>query len=113
MNSIDVYAGSNRTLRVYITDPDLKIVNLTGATGVFTVKEDKSDLFPTIQKSTAIAGQGQIGSPDQGEMFFFLVPEDTEDLDIQQYVYDVRLILPSGKSYTVMEGLINLLQPVG
>lgn len=111
--SFDIYADSDRTLRVYVKTPELDIVNLTGATGVLTVKASKSDAVATIQKSTAIPAQGQIGSPDQGEMFFYLVPSDTSALAIRQYVYDVRVTLASGKSYTVLEGTINLQQPVG
>lgn len=111
--SFDVYANSDRTLRVYVKTPELNIINLTGATGVFTIKASKSDTVATIQKSTAVSAQGQIGSPDQGEMFFYLVPADTATLAIRQYVYDVRVTLSTGKAYTVLEGTINLQQPVG
>lgn len=110
---MDMYAGSDRTLRVYIKTPDLNIVNLTGATGLLTIKTDKSSTTPIVTKSTAISGQGQIGSPDQGEMFFYLVPADTTTQAIRQYVFDVRLTLSTGKTYTVLEGVINLEKSVG
>ena len=110
--SIDLYAKNNRTFRVYVKDADLNIVNVAGCTAVFTFKKTKSD-SALFTKSTAIAGQGQIGSPDQGELIFYILPADTVNLDIQQYVFDVRLTLPSGATYTVIEGVINLQQPVG
>jgi hypothetical protein len=111
--SIDLYANNNRTLRVFIKTPDLNIVDLTGAAGLFTVRTEKGSATIIIQKSTAIPAQGQIGSADQGEMFFYIVPADTSSLAIRQYVYDVRVTLSTGKTYTVLEGVINLLKPVG
>ena len=108
---MDIYADSDRTLRVFIKTPDLNIVNLTGAQGLLTIKTDKFALTPVITKTTTDPSQGAIGSPDQGEMFFYLVPSDTSHLDIRQYVYDVRLTLSTGKTYTVLEGVINLQKP--
>ncbi len=109
--SIDMYLNNNREIRVYIKDPELNIVNVSGATGIFTLKQTK-DKPVIFSKSTAISGQGTIGSPDQGELIFYIKPEDTIDLDSRQYVFDVRLILGSGDTYTVLEGVINLQQPV-
>ena len=110
---MDLYAGSDRTLRVFIKTPDLNIVNVAGAVGLLSVKTDKSSSTAVITKSTDVSGQGAIGSPDQGEMFFYLVPADTVTKDIRQYVYDVRLTLSTGKTYTVLEGVINLEKSVG
>jgi hypothetical protein len=108
---MDLFSGSDRTLRVFVKTPDLNIVNLTGAQGLLTVKTDKDATVPSITKSTLSGSQGAIGSPDQGEMFFYLVPADTTALDIRQYVYDILLTLSTGKKYTVAEGVINLQKP--
>ena len=110
---MDIYANNDRTLRVYVKTPDLNIVNMTGAQGLLTVKTDKDATASVITKTTASGTQGAIGSPDQGEMFFYIVPADTVSLSIRQYVYDVKVTLATGKKYTVMEGVINLLDPVG
>jgi len=111
--SFELYAGSNRRLRVYIKDPNLGIVPLDGATCVFTMRHTKSDPI-VVQKSTAVPGEGQIGAADKGECFFYLVPADTSSLDICQYVFDVSVMLASGEVYkSTVEGVINLLQPVG
>jgi hypothetical protein len=107
-----MYAKNNRTFRVYVKDADLNVVNVAGSTGIWTFKKTKADAA-LFTKSTAIPTQGAIGSPDQGELIFYIVPADTATLDIRQYVYDVRLTLPSGATYTVCEGVVNLLQPVG
>jgi len=110
---IEIYADNDRTLRVFIKDGDLNIINLTGATLVLTVKETKNSTSTTFTKSTANPSEGQIGAADEGEAFFFIVPSDTASLDIRQYVYDVEVTLSSGKKYTVLEGILDLLQPVG
>ena len=110
---MDIYANNDRTLRVYVKTPDMNIVNMTGAQGLLTVKTDKDATSAVITKTTLDGAQGAIGSPDQGEIFFYLVPADTASLPIRQYVYDVRVTLLTGKKYTVLEGVINLLDPVG
>jgi len=111
--AIELYADNDRTLRVFVKDADLDIIDLTGATAVFTMKETKQSTIPSVQKSTAVPAQGQIGAADEGEVLFFILPADTASLDIRQYVFDVEVTLASGKAYTVLEGTINLLQPVG
>jgi hypothetical protein len=110
---MDIYANNDRTLRVYVKTPDMNIVSMTGAQGLLTVKTDKDATTAVITKTTLDGTQGAIGSPDQGEIFFYLVPADTASLPIRQYVYDVRVTLLTGKKYTVLEGVINLLDPVG
>jgi len=109
---IQLYANNNRTFRVFIRTIALDVVDLTGAVGVFTMKPDFSSPVVVV-KHTDVAGEGQIGAADQGEMFFFLVPADTATLDIRQYVFDVKVTLSTGKTYTVLTGVLNLLQPVG
>jgi hypothetical protein len=106
--AIDMYANNDRTFRVFVKTPDLNIVNLTGATAVLTIKEKKTDTTNVLVKSTSVAAQADFGARDEGEIFFYIVPEDTATLAIQQYVYDVKVTLQSGKKYTVIEGVLNL-----
>ena len=115
--TMDLYAGNKRRLRVYIKDAALNIINLTGALCVFSLRHQKGGPI-VFQKDTNVSGQGMIGSADQGECFFFIDPTDTQKLDIAQYVFDVTVTLagPDGPwtdgPYTTVEGVINLLQPV-
>jgi len=109
--NLDLYADNNKTYHIYVKDRNLEPIDLTGATCVLTVKDEKGGTT-VIQKSTAVAGQGEIGAPDQGEAYFYIVPADTSALAYQQYVYDVKVTLANTKTYTVLEGIINLLQPV-
>lgn len=111
--SIDMFSNNDRTFRVFVKTPDLDVVNLTGAEGILTIKKNASDTVPILTKSTNVSGQGQIGSPDQGEMFFYFTPADTESLEERQYIFDIRVVLANGKAYTIFEGYINLVKSVG
>jgi hypothetical protein len=111
--TMELYAGNKRRIRVYIKDPDLNIINLTGALCVFSFRQRKGGPI-VFQKHTNVPAEGMIGSADQGECFFFILPTDTVKLDIAQYVFDVSVTLTGGDGpYTTVEGVINLLQPVG
>lgn len=109
--AIDMYLSDDRTFRVFVKTPNLNVVDITGATGVMTVKTIKGGSV-IISKSTAVPAEGQIGAADEGEMFFFFVPADTSSLDARQYVFDITVTLSSGKKYTILDGVMNLIQPV-
>jgi hypothetical protein len=103
-----LHTSANRRLRILIRDENLDKVDITGATAVLTVKHQKSDAAATITKSTAIAGQGEIGAADSGELFFYIVPADTSSLGAAQYVFDVVVTVSTGEAYNVLEGRMDL-----
>ena len=102
--AIEMYADNDRTFRVYVKDGELNIIDLTGATGVFTVKVTKESASAVITKSTAVPAEGAIGAADEGEMFFYIVPADTAALDIRQYVFDVTVTLST--DHRVLDGAV-------
>jgi len=110
---LDIYAANDKTITVYVKDKDLNVINLAGARAVFTVRKTKDSPTVLIQKDTANPSEGEIGSPNWGEIFFYIVPADTSGLDQQEeYVFDVRVQVASGKVYTVLEGIMLLREPV-
>jgi hypothetical protein len=111
-SNIDIYANNDRRLRVVIRTPELQIVNLQNATGVLTVKVTKKDTSFVFQKNTSNPEEGMIGAADEGECFFFIKDIDTKNIKTGQYIYDIRVTLADGKSYTVVDGVMNLLMPV-
>jgi hypothetical protein len=110
----EMFQANDRLIRVFVRDQNLDIVDVTGANGLFTVKETKSG--PVVfQKETDNPNEGLLGATDEGEMFFIIKPEDTESLDIDisdQYVYDVLVSLANGTKYTILEGTITIRQRV-
>lgn len=109
---LDIYAANNKQIQVYVKDKNLNVINLAGARAVLTVRKTK-DSPVLFRKDTANPTEGQIGSPNWGEIYFYIVPADTSGLDAdEQYVFDVRVQVASEKVYTVLEGAINLRKPV-
>lgn len=108
---IEMYLGSDRAFSCYIKDQDLNIINLTGAVGTFTLRQVKGGTL-IFQKVTSNSAQGAIGSADQGQVLFYLLPADTSTLTAGQYVWDISIVV-GGKTYlAVCEGVINLLKSV-
>ncbi|GAG49965.1 unnamed protein product, partial [marine sediment metagenome] len=70
--NLEMYQSENKTIHVYVKDRDLDYIDITGGTGVFTVKAKKTDVANLIQKSTAVSGEGELGAPDKGEMYFYM-----------------------------------------
>lgn len=110
--SVELFNGNDKTLRVLVRDQDQNIIDLTDASAKLTVKEEKGGVI-IFQKGTDAPAEAQIGAADEGEVFFFIVPADTSALDIRQYVFDAEVVLSNGKRYTVLEGVLNLRQTVG
>jgi hypothetical protein len=109
--SVRLYAGRDRTYRVYVKDNELNNINMTDGTAIMTIKETK-DGTVVLQKSTANPSEGAVTDPTHGEVEFYVVPADTVSLEIRQYVFDVTVTVASGKTYTILEGVLNLLEPV-
>ena len=103
-----VTQGDDRKFRIYVKNPSSEVINLTGATALLTFRESSTSVDSSIQLSTAVPAEGMIGAADRGEIFFFLVPDDTDTLLLRQYVWDCRVTLSSGKSYTVLNGVMDL-----
>jgi len=113
LQSLSLFAGNDKTYVCYVKDRCLSAIDLTGAIGVLTAKMSKDDSVAVFQKRTDVAGEGEIGAANKGEMYFYLVPADTSTLETgRQYVFDIKVQVGSGKVYTVAEGTILLKQPV-
>jgi hypothetical protein len=110
-----LYAGNYKEYIIYVKDKDLNTVDITGATGVMTMKVTK-DGPVVVQKYTGAMGpqgpQGIVAMPIEGEARFYYTPIDTINLEARQYVWDIKITTASGNPYTVLEGVLDLHQPV-
>ena len=103
-NAIPLIRGTSKTLKLTVVDLDNKPIDLTGATVHFTVKLEPFDRNPVIKKSSQNIAEAEISSPPQdGIARIFLDPADTQDLECRLYVFDVWVILQSGKRYCVVK----------
>ena len=111
-NSLTVIRGASKTLDMTITDTDTgRAADLTGGRIVLTVKESVTDARPVIQKISDEATQAEITLPRSGIARIYLVPADTQNLTLKDYVFDVWVILASGKRYHVIQPSVFTIQP--
>lgn len=101
-NGLIVIRGTSKTYTLTVTDASSKPVNLTGARVVFTVKQRLSDTQVVMQKTTDDPTQAVVTKPFAGEAEIYLTPADTKNLSPKQYVFDVWVVLTSGKRYAVI-----------
>lgn len=106
--TLNMAQGDDRSLRVYVKDPNLDIIDLSGAVGQFFLRTAQKGGAAVFDKATNVTGEGQIGAADEGEMFFFIEPSDTSSLDARQYWWMIRVTLSNGKTYSIANGVINL-----
>lgn len=101
-NALTLIRGTSKTLELVVTDADGKVVDFTGGKIVMTVKASITDTNPLIQKSSDVVGQAELTAPREGKARIFLVPGDTQTMTAKQYVFDVWLVLVSGKRFAVV-----------
>jgi len=112
-NSIEIFQGDSRIVRVYVKDSDMNVINLNGATAKLYVTETSKATQYLILKSTAVIGEGAITDPVHGEVSLYLKSADTASLQAGQYFYLVHVYLSTGDKYTVLKGLISVSTDVG
>jgi hypothetical protein len=106
-NAVSIYRGVSKTLKLTVAqtddDGDAVPVDLTGASVYFTVKKELKDTIPVIRKSTAQITEVEVTDPKAGEAAIYLNPVDTQTLEPGQYLFDVLVVLASGKRYIVVK----------
>lgn len=107
-NSISLYKGDNRIIRIYVKDENLDIINLNGAEARLFVAESSKSTSYVLRKTTANYSEGTIRTPERGEIVFFIDGSDTEELEATQYFYQVIVILNNGQRYTVCSDVLTL-----
>jgi len=103
-NTIRIIRGTSKTFELSVTDEDSEPIDLNGARVIFSVKRALDEKMPLIKKdSQAGASQVAIQTPTKaGKADIYLVPSDTHTLDAGDYLFDVWVILSSGKRYAVI-----------
>jgi hypothetical protein len=102
-NSIQVIRGTSKAFELVVSDETGAIVNITGSRIIMTVKRELTDADPIIQKDSAVGPvEVELSEPKAGKAKIYLDPPDTQTLDVREYVFDVWVILASGKRYAVV-----------
>lgn len=111
-NSIEVFKGESKDLELEVTqigedidgNDEEQPVDLTGSTVYFTVREQASSPEALISKNSTNALDIEIVDPATGGFaLIHLSPDDTKMLNADQFVFDIWLVLSSGKQVPVVE----------
>ena len=86
----------------YVYDEDVELLNITGATILFTVKNKPTDADASAVLSKTVTS---LADPQNGEFKIELTDANTESL-IGNYIYDIKIKLATGEIYTLAEGFI-------
>jgi hypothetical protein len=96
------------TYDCFFYDENNTLVDITGATLFFTIKEKSSDTDETaILKKTITS----LTNSTDGEAKIELNPTDT-NLTVGNYIYDIQIKLSTGEIYTCLEGNICVKQDI-
>ena len=115
-NIITMSLRNDRTLECVVTYASTGLpVDLTGSYIWLTAKNKSSDLDAAaiIQKMSTLAGgddtEIKIDTPmTNGSFEVYLIPADTTLVDAGSYMYDIRITLASGKTYTIVNSQMVL-----
>jgi hypothetical protein len=100
-NAIEIIRGTSKTLELLVVDEDGVAVDLTNGAIVFSVKKRTDDVLPLIQKKSTVPAEAEIVAPREGRARIYLIPADTQNLEVMPYVFDCWLLL-TGKRYAVV-----------
>lgn len=110
-NALAIVKGTSKTYEVQVQDDNCAPVNLTGCQMYFTVKERVADVAPFIQKTSLNALEILFVDPEGGIAHVYVNPPDTFYGKIQPYVFDIWLVLTTGKRYVIVPPSTFEIQP--
>ena len=111
-NAIEVYKGESKDLELEITqfvenaegNEEEQPVPLDGCTIYMTVRVTASSPEALIEKDSTNALDIEILTPaEDGLALIHLIPDDTKNLEADTYVFDIWLVLSTGKQVPVIE----------
>jgi len=111
-SSIELYQGESKDLEIEIVKEEEDVdgnpievpLPLTGSKVCFTVRKLVTDPAIKIAKDSLNVLDIEIKSPaTDGIVIIYIVSEDTRLLDPGRYVFDIWVVLSSGKKVPVVE----------
>jgi len=111
-SSIELYQGESRDLELELVRCVVQVdgseieqpLELNGAKICFTVRKSVGDPTVKIVKTSDNVAEIEILSPpEDGKALIYILAEDTALLEPGKYVFDIWVILVSGKKVPVIE----------
>jgi len=100
--------GDDRTVEITCTNKLTgAAIDITGATITFTVRATETGAV-TFQLTIAQATEVLITNATGGVFEVYIVPANTTSLSAGLFHFDAQVVLASGKTYTVVKGILEL-----
>ena len=109
LRRISLVRGDDDNIAITFKKKDGTLYNIKNWTVFFTVKTDYNlpDSQASIQKIVTTFDDTTSGT--SGSANVPIVPSDTEDLEIREYDYDIKVcVVTGGKNYQVDKGKVDL-----
>lgn len=101
--SLEMFSGDSVLLNITVRLRDGSLADLVGATLTYAVaKNPRSEVLLTKTNSDGISVTGN------GTMQIQFDPEDTEDIDGDDYYHELRSVSPAGAKTTLMFGTLTI-----
>lgn len=113
-NNLHIRKGEQYNVHCTIEDKDEALVDLTGATVWFTVKDKKTDSDPGILQLTTSSGitlANQTTNKGELDIKILTTHFSSATLD-KEYFYDVKVKLSSLDEFIAVEARLTLNRPV-
>lgn len=115
-NKISIVKGEEKDITVTVKDKNENSVDLTGATGFFSVKNNKgdADIDAVITKNTGTSTEMEITNPTGGVAVIHLIESDTNasSFKAKEYFYDVKFKLSNNDIHVVVVDQFVVSEPV-
>ena len=100
-NALTLVRGTTKTIALTVLDEAGDAFDLTGATIWFTMKKVIADEAFVVQKKSDVSTEIAIMVAKEGTCEIYLLPADTQLLDVREYVFDIWVVTAAGARYLV------------
>ena len=109
--NFEIEAGATFTRTITYADSEGTPIDLSGATVRMQIRDNYSSQSPSISLSSATSGI-TLSLSTVGQFTITMTASQTENLGIQQGVYDVEVEYTSGVVERILEGRVKILKQV-
>jgi putative sterol carrier protein len=113
MTNLELYRGDNKTYNLNFTDSNGDVIDITGYTIYFTIKNKKTYKLENNDNDALVKINVTIHTnPTQGESQINITSDLTNDIEPNNYIYDIQLKDSSDNILTIISGNINIIADV-
>jgi hypothetical protein len=113
MTNLELYRGDNKTYNLNFTDSNGDVIDITGYTIYFTIKNKKTYKLDNDDNGALVKiNVTTHADPTQGESQINITSDLTNDIEPNTYVYDIQLKDDSDNILTITSGNIKIIADI-